>query len=746
MDAIWTEYQSKSFPRMRSLLNRAVGREISVDIDWDSLGDGSRDLTERLDYDLEMLARGIEGTDRHNPLASKSDAIDYSALSAGIERIAIRWVAGIADCKLCVENGTLQVHYSPHGAFSSVEVEALLLDRNRSEFDQFVTKAPPNLSAALEDVRNHRLPAVFQAIKKALGRPLKIEIDWSSLGHGYEAPPRLLYLLRETATALRGLADNRPALTVGPEYLHERERRKAAARSDGVRKGIVALAVHGALTTASAPVELDKGVVRLAVYIDPTTSSQGRLRPDYDLRVIPACKAAGIQQVLSDALNLRVQPLVEQLTREDLPKLQPYMARILEEAITSARGLKVPERVALRRLAEEGPKVFVDLDSFIHAGDSDTAIAALKTLETGHYNYNSDAGPFAGGFFNSLTQALTDTEFLTAFLNHVHEIWLIRVASPRQKELGMAKGAIILRQCAGVDDGMLENDLSGPLKAIVAMLESGAVNAAAKQADPPVDESALEEQFAQLGAQLKSFLGQQIAFEFDPAICNTPAQASELSQRGILPVLGALKLLLEKPEYAEDLTGALQRLRILKNVVVQARVEKRELILDVNPIDGPTGWPNSKLIAAALNDGLGLQARLGIRERERESREWWQTMLRERFDREVPLLIDWESFLNHPKEGGNRFYPFYLEESGIRSLLYALTGYMDEDPDFKTRARKAIHEIKISAAAESDGAELTLSRQLLHYRCYADMSRQGYFRTERLQERLHSLAYPKAGR
>jgi len=746
MDAIWSEYQEKRFPRLAAQLQRSVGRDIPIDMDWESLGDGTRDLTERLDYDLEMLARGIEGTDRHNPFAAKDDVIDFAALSAGIERIVVKWVPSIGDCKLRVENGTLALHYCPHGAFSSTEIESLLLDRDLAEFNQFVSPLPRSASAALDDIRNHRLSAVFQSIKKALGRAIKIEIDWPSLGSGYEAPPRLLYLLREVAAALRSVADDRPAMTVGPEYLQQRERSKAAARAEGVRKGIVAIAIHGALTSASAPVELDKGVLRVAVYIDPTTSSQGKLRPDYDLRVIDACKSAAIQNVISDSLNLRVQPMVEQLSHDDLPKLQPYVDRVLEEAITSARGLKVPERVVLRRLASEFPKVFVDLDSFLHAGDAEVTLAALQTLETGHYNYNSDFGPFAARFFNALEGALSETEFLTAFLNHVHEIWLIRAPSPKQKELGLAKNTLILRQCAGVDDGLLEGDLTGPLKALVAMMQTGAVDAARTPNQSPADETALEDQFAQLGAQLKSLLGQQIAFEFDPAICNTPEQARELSQRGILPILGAIKLLLEKPEYAEDLTGALQRLRIARNAPAAARVEKLELILEANPVEGPSGWPNSEAIASALNNGLALQARQGIRERERDGREWWQTMLRERFDREVPLLVDWESFLNHPREGGNKFYPYYLEEAGIRPLLYALTGYMDEDPEFKTRVRKAIHEIKISASAEPTGAELTLARHLLHYRCYADMSRQGYLRTERLQERLYSLAYPKAGR
>src|SRR5262245_61289983 len=108
MDVIWSDYKEKRFPRMASILCRAVGHDIPVDVDWDSVGDGTRDLTERLDYDLEMLARGLEGVDRNNPFKPK-DTTDYNVLAAGIDRIAVEWVPGIAECKLAVENGTLHL-------------------------------------------------------------------------------------------------------------------------------------------------------------------------------------------------------------------------------------------------------------------------------------------------------------------------------------------------------------------------------------------------------------------------------------------------------------------------------------------------------------------------------------------------------------------------------------------------------------------------------------------------------------
>ena len=127
---MWERFRAKTFPRHESILRSVVGAEIPVEVDWRSLGEGPK-RDESLDYDLEMLARGIEGADRHNPFVDESEKVRPESLRAGIDRIRIRRVRDPSACRLVVVKGTLHVDFlwEGTGCFSAREVESLLLDR-----------------------------------------------------------------------------------------------------------------------------------------------------------------------------------------------------------------------------------------------------------------------------------------------------------------------------------------------------------------------------------------------------------------------------------------------------------------------------------------------------------------------------------------------------------------------------------------------------------------------------------------
>lgn len=359
----------------------------------------------------------------------------------------------------------------------------------------------------------------------------------------------------------------------------------------------------------------------------------------------------------------------------------------------------------------------------------------LKTLETGHYNYNCHYGSFLANFFYALEQSLGSRAFLCGFLERVKEIRCQYVRDPQRKELALDGTAIVLRQAGYHQDGFLDSEQAGPLAALVAMLQSG--NVAAPNQDD--DLTSLEARFEKLGEQLKDAYGAQLSFEFDPALCTTPREASELSQRGILPVLGAATLLKKKAGY-EDHLHRLKKLYFSKCGGDGAcALQNGVLRIEVNPSLSPKGWPEAAELAQAIDDGLDLRARVEIDGQEKQQRPFWTQQLKNAFEQDIPLVVNWEAFLAHPTEGGNTFYPFYLQESGISRLLYALADYMDEDAAFKALAAIKIQRIRIASAAKMDDVRLELKDGELTYFCFANMRQQGYLGKARLQEKLYEL-------
>ncbi len=120
---------------------------------------------------------------------------------------------------------------------------------------------------------------------------------------------------------------------------------------------------------------------------------------------------------------------------------------------------------------------------------------------------------------------------------------------------------------------------------------------------------------------------------------------------------------------------------------------------------------------------------------ERENSAFWARMLRERFERDVELAIDWDSFENDSSESGWPLYPLNIQEAGVERLLYAITGLMDKDEKFKTAAIDSIQSIHISSAKDLRAVRLLFHKRCVTYRCFAG-DWNGYFGIEQMQQYL----------
>ena len=114
-------------------------------------------------------------------------------------------------------------------------------------------------------------------------------------------------------------------------------------------------------------------------------------------------------------------------------------------------------------------------------------------------------------------------------------------------------------------------------------------------------------------------------------------------------------------------------------------------------------------------------------------------MLRDRFDRDLTVEIDWEEFLAHPEVGGNRLYPLYVGDTGMRYLIYALTRWMKSDEEFRESALALVRGLRVTSAPDVESREVRLEGGTIVYRCFADMSLDGYFTLDELQMLLPEL-------
>lgn len=128
---------------------------------------------------------------------------------------------------------------------------------------------------------------------------------------------------------------------------------------------------------------------------------------------------------------------------------------------------------------------------------------------------------------------------------------------------------------------------------------------------------------------------------------------------------------------------------------------------------------------------------------ERENRPFWSRILRERFEREVTLEVDWDAFIYGSYEEGWVLYPLNIQRAGVERLLYAITGLMDRNDHFKTAARDRIESLYVGYTPDIAGVKLRYRKGRLTYRCFAG-DWDGYYSIEKIQWELQGRIVGKS--
>ena len=213
-------------------------------------------------------------------------------------------------------------------------------------------------------------------------------------------------------------------------------------------------------------------------------------------------------------------------------------------------------------------------------------------------------------------------------------------------------------------------------------------------------------------------------------------------QRVMVPLVGAIRMLADRPGHQELLTSELRRVEIRSAATAADRsiaVADGHLQLVVRPDVGAAGTFTAQELIDALDDGLGLAVRADVAEREASEREFWQRLLREALGRDVPLLVDWDAFLTHAEHGHDRLVPYHVDEAGVRRLVYALKGWTDDDEEFRTLARARITGLEVTCAATPDDVGLTARGGVIVSACHPGPSLRGFPGIDALQQALWTL-------
>ncbi len=739
---VWQDFRERIFPRLVGNIQGLFGREIPVEVDWESLGTEPR-LDEALEYDLEMLARGLDAVDRYSPWVDARHKVDPLRIRHGIERVQIRRVRRPEDCRLVVEGGTLQVHFRWEGTgrFSAREVEALLLDREGEGVRRWVEDANGPLPPRLDEVRRNRLPALLRAFEVAMGHPLPVKIEWEGLDTAADAPSRLVHLLGELARALAELVKTDPGIGPLSEAARDRLLRRAMERRQLVLDAVLSLRVSGGRLGSDPVCTVSEGVLRLFVYQDERDEPAGTL---FEFRKFPGCTGRQLQEQLSSLLDLEIGPLLRQMRDEELPKAAAELNRHLDEIIGKCSFLSLRERHGLRRRLNSDPIALeVDWNSVTALERVEDRRAVLQKLETGPYVYNRDRGELFNPLFYALEEAFcTHRSFPVRFLDRVRAIRYEMVADPSSRELLPRGATVILRQCL-LDPG---GELSEPTDLAARLV--GAVEAMSGEA----------ERGARMGREgiephlrgLQDLLPGSVTLTVEPSLLKGGVELQQrLAVRVLGPLRAAIRTLMGRAGHAEVLGSLVGEVRIVD--VGPGRdpgfsFEDGLLLVLCHPEDGPFGFLAGEELLNALDRVLALYVRAEINRIERESHDFWERILEERFGHPVPVEVAWESFLGHPDEGGYRLYPLNVAEEGVLRLIHALNRWMEEDRAFRVRARRVIRGLSITSARDLDSVRLTLERGILVSRCFADASHRGFPTADAIQMRLLDLLEQRGSR
>ncbi len=699
--AMWLDFLEKVLPNRQGWLSRHLGRDVPIEIDYPSFGDDPS-AAEGLAYALEMLVRGLE-PEPWDPYERRGAPVDVARLHAGIERVRIRAARTPGDMELAVRDGCLHVSYL--GSFGPGEVECLLTERGLDRVERDSNPPPAGLSEDLVAMRRWRLGPLLRQIEWAAGRSVPVELDWAGLDALPDVRERagrlLLRNLESVAQALDDLL--RDSEATGPMSPARRDR--SDRRREETREAVAGAIRGGRVRADRASLE---PAARFADGVVEVTLGPGR----------HAIRAARDADAVRDALAEGVEPLRRDLEAEDVPATRALLRSLLAGAIADQGG-PAPERVALRQLLGEGPALEVDWASFLAAGDRARVLAALETLECGEHAVDSGHGPFFRWFFPALEEAIRkDASFLRTFLERVRKIEVDLDPEPRRASIRVRGSSLVLRQ--GIE-GSISSDAARE-DLVGAVLGMGTPDGS--------DET------GEVVGRLAELLGVRFG-----STGELPATAIEDAAR---LVVGTLRGLSEDPVARERLESGLQAVELVPTEGREAaRVEGGTLRLLVAAGPSAPRLPAPSEIRTALDEGLALAAAVRIAEWEGSGRASWEAMLarEENFDRRLPIEVDWPAFLGAPAGGGNQVVPYFIDDGAVKRLVYALTGWMADDPDFAERLRESIRSIRIGCIPEDGEATLELAGGVLAFGVAARTyyTDRGTATIDELQMRLHDL-------
>jgi len=740
--ATWGRFRERYMPGYHGKLTTIFGYEVALEVDWNSLGNLEKNprLAENLVWDLNTLVKALS-----DPLNSKADSggrTEKNKVREDIEHIRLRRVKGLENRRLEVVDHVMQMDlcWERYGSFSSFDIETLLLDRDRTRFSSQVNEPEVELPPLMIETCRNRLPPLFRHLNVALGAVIPVQMDWPGLTTAPDAAHRLVHMLGTLNKTVKDLVNTGPGF--GPYSKRERnlKQQRDDQRSAMVKNNLKTLTIRGGSYRTDPVTLFNEGALELVVfqdkdYIRNPDADKDKQRAVSDIRRFPGCNRRSLKKQFVDKLNLEVGPALQQARVVHFPITQAYLPEFLNEQIAKAR-LPVPDAVVLREFLNTHPMTLeMDWDSLTAPEKSEDRMTSIRKVETGKYNYNDKYGELFRDFFHGVAEAVRkDKSFLERFIHTVRKVRYEQIPDPEFKELYSGGSTIVLRQCLYRQKGTFDYEtLSKKLSVEVAAMAHA----------PSQEEMAaivdLDECLAGLEETLE-IAGVQIGITTDGALSEDPETVEATCRRMLIPLNGALRYLLKQPGYPPVFREQIQAIQFRKTVSSGKKgctFQDGVLVCAGLPGKGVKGWLQGDELALAVDDAMALKVRADILQLEK-SRASRRTNSLKKHDWDVAVEVDWESFISHPEQGGNRLYPIYVEQYGTERLIYALSGWM-EDETFKIRVMQRIDMIRVTGAANLQSSSLSIENNTLVYRCFADISAKGYLSMDSLQQELYRL-------
>ncbi len=233
--------------------------------------------------------------------------------------------------------------------------------------------------------------------------------------------------------------------------------------------------------------------------------------------------------------------------------------------------------------------------------------------------------------------------------------------------------------------------------------------------------SSFFEQTALYRRQLGEALRKPVEISVDPVLEGSATSRGFVGERLLPSLTRVIILLADQPEYRDVFRREFIGIRIVPaDPPEKPSSVYQEGFLTVRCPCVPEAAACRELLnpMPVLDNAMALTARARIQEVEQEDRAYWQRLLREAFERDVKLDVDWESFLAHPACGGNNLYPYFVREK-TRKLVYAFQDLMREDEHFRNVARRHTALLRVTCAPDADSIGITREGDTIIYRCFA---------------------------